>query len=130
MKKKKVTEGKAGTSAEHTKKETSSKEEKVATLKKQYLKSRPICKVTFMLPKVAAPDAKAITVVGDFNNWDKESSKMKRHKNGNFTATLELEKGKDYRFRYLVDGNRWENDWNADRYMPNPFGGDDSIVSV
>jgi 1,4-alpha-glucan branching enzyme len=130
MKKKKVTEGKTVAAKEKEKKETPSKEEQPVGLKKQYLKSRPICKITFLLPKAAAPDAKAITVVGDFNNWDKGSSKMKRQKNGNFTATLELEKGRDYRFRYLVDGNRWENDWNADSYMPNDFGGDDSIVSV
>jgi len=33
-------------------------------------------------------------------------------------------------FRYLVDGERWENDWAADAYVPNPFGGEDSVVEV
>ena len=31
---------------------------------------------------------------------------------------------------YLLDGDRWENSWKADRYEPNPFGGDDSVVVV
>ena len=51
-------------------------------------------------------------------------------KNGKFTTTLELENGRDYRFRYLVDENHWMNDWNADKYVQNPYGGDDSVVSV
>jgi hypothetical protein len=35
-----------------------------------------------------------------------------------------------YRFRYLVDGRSWENDWAADLYVPNGYGGDDSVVDV
>lgn len=69
--------------------------------RKQYLKSRPVCRVTFRLPKKAAPDAKGVTIVGDFNNWDKALTPMKRLKNGDFTVTLELEKGREYRFRHL-----------------------------
>jgi hypothetical protein len=34
------------------------------------------------------------------------------------------------RFRYLLDGERWENDWTADAYVPNSFGSDDSVVEV
>jgi hypothetical protein len=55
---------------------------------------------------------------------------MKLNKNGNFTTTLELENGRDYCFRYLVDENYWVNDWHADKYVRNAFGGDDSVVSV
>ena len=55
---------------------------------------------------------------------------MKLNKNGKFTTTLELENGRDYRFRYLVDENYWMNDWHADKYVQNAYGGDDSVVSV
>ncbi|RMG67306.1 MAG: glycoside hydrolase [Nitrospirae bacterium] len=99
-------------------------------IKKQYLKSRPVCKVNFRLPKEAAPDAKKVTIVGEFNNWDKESTPMKRLRNGDWTVTLELETGREYRYRFLIDGEKWENDWYADRYQPNPFGCDDSVVKV
>lgn len=101
-----------------------------AGMRKQYLKDRSICKVTFVLPRQAASDANKVTVVGDFNGWDRESTPMKRLKNGDFTVTLELEKGRDYHFRYLVDGRRWENDWHADRYERNPHGSDDSVVAL
>ena len=43
---------------------------------------------------------------------------------------MTLETGRKYRFRYLVDGKRWENDWDADAYAPNQFGSEDSIVKL
>jgi 1,4-alpha-glucan branching enzyme len=99
-------------------------------IKKQYLKSRPVCRVTFRLPKDAAPEAQRVNISGDFNDWDQELTVMTRLRNGDFTITLELEKGREYHFRYLIDGKRWANDWFADKYLPNPFGGDDSVVLV
>ena len=30
----------------------------------------------------------------------------------------------------VVDGQRWENDWNADKYVPNSHGSDDTVVVV
>jgi len=102
----------------------------VCKIGKQYLKSRPACKVTFRLPKEAAPNAKSIAIVGDFNGWDGNATRMKRLKNGVSTVCIELETNRQYRYRYLIDGTYWENDWNADKYVPNSFGGDDSVVVV
>lgn len=99
-------------------------------IRKIYLKSRPACRVTFRLSKDAAPDAQGVAIVGDFNNWDTTASPMKKLKNGDFTITLELSRDREYRFRYLIDGNHWENDWNADKYVRNPYGCDDSVVIV
>ncbi len=97
---------------------------------KQYLKSRQVCKVTFRLPSDGALGAETVTVVGEFNNWDKQATPMERQENGDFVAVVELEIDRDYRFRYCIDNEKWENDWCADRYDPNPFGGYDSIVTV
>lgn len=108
----------------------SQKKTETQGIRKQYLKSKSLCKVTFRLPKEAAPDAKSVVIVGDFNNWDKEATPMKRLKNGDFTVTLELETGREYRFKYLIDGHRWENDWHADRYEKNIYGTEDSVVVV
>ncbi len=97
---------------------------------KQYLKNGSLCKVTFRLPKDAAPDAQQVTIVGDFNEWDTTKTPLTRLKNGDFSITLDLESNKDYRFKYFIDGERWENDWKADVYAPNDFGTDDSVVMV
>jgi 1,4-alpha-glucan branching enzyme len=99
-------------------------------IKKEYLKTKDVCKVTFRLPKVAAPGAKKASIVGDFNSWSIYATPMKKLKNGDFTITLELEPGKEYQFRYLIDDDRWENDWNADKYVKSPFGSDNSVVYV
>lgn len=95
-------------------------------LKKRYLKSRPICKVSFYLP--AAIQAETVHLVGDFNNWDETATPMKKLKDGRFTVDLELASDQQYQFRYLVDQNEWHNDWEADKYVPNPFSGDNSVV--
>jgi len=99
-------------------------------LKKQYVKEGKACKVTFRLPKEAAPDAGVVTVVGDFNNWNVTETKMKKLKNGDFTTTVELPCKREYRFRYLIDAKRWENDWCADKYIRNRYGSDDSVVII
>ena len=110
--------------------ERPSKDSEVSGIKKQYLKSNGSCNVTFRLPKEAAPDAQVVTIVGDFNNWNFAASQMKKLKNGDFKATLKLQRDKEYRFRYFIDGTRWENDWSADKYVPNTFGSDDSLVII
>ena len=97
-------------------------------LKKQYAKDKKTCKVTFVLPdKVNAAD---VTLHGDFTKWEKAPLKMKHYKDGNFKVSVTLKPGKSYRFRYQLDGERWENDWDADAYARNEFGTEDSIVEV
>ncbi|MCB0587854.1 MAG: isoamylase early set domain-containing protein [Phaeodactylibacter sp.] len=100
-------------------------------IKKQFLKSKPVCKATFTLPVEAAPEAKSVALVGDFNNWNAEEAvSMKKQKNGVFKAVVELEAGKEYQFRYLIDGQAWENDWEADAYVSTPYGVDNSVISA
>ncbi|MGA7670443.1 MAG: isoamylase early set domain-containing protein [Nitrolancea sp.] len=97
-------------------------------INKEYTKTRRSCRVTFELP--ADVNAQSAMVVGDFNDWDKSATKMKKSPNGGFNATVSLKPGNEYRFRYLLDGERWENDHAADRYDPNDHGSDDSVVVV
>ena len=94
---------------------------------KNYPKSRKgTCKVTFDLPKDVG--AENVSIVGDFNNWDERATPMKRKRDGSFSAAVSVEAGKEYRFRYLLDSTRWENDWDADSYVPNAFGTEDSVL--
>ncbi len=100
-------------------------------MKKQYLKSRPICKVTFRLPSDTAAGAESAAVVGEFNQWSDELHPMKRLKNGSFKVTIDLEQGNEYQFRYLLDGRVWQNDDAADAYQPSGFGdAENSVVRV
>jgi 1,4-alpha-glucan branching enzyme len=84
--------------------------------------------VTFTLdPAVAAQTA---AVCGEWNNWSAGADVMRRDAEGGFSVTVDLETGRTYRFRYLLDGQRWDNDCAADAYLPNAFGGDDSVVDL
>lgn len=113
------------------KKVTRSKATEISTgIKKEYLKTRNICRVTFRLPKIAAPNAKSVHIVGDFNNWNIHAHPMKKLKDGNYTITLELAPGGEYQFRYFIDEAKWENDWNADKYVKSPYGDSDNSVVV
>jgi hypothetical protein len=84
--------------------------------------------VTFTLdPSVGAQTA---AVCGEWNDWSVDADIMRRNAEGGFSLTVDLDAGRTYRFRYLLDGERWDNDWAADTYLPNSFGGDDSVVDL
>jgi 1,4-alpha-glucan branching enzyme len=84
--------------------------------------------VTFTIgPEVGGHQA---AVCGDWNDWHAKRDLMEPAAGGGFTLTLALPRGQTYRFRYLLDGERWENDWAADAYVPNGFGGDDGVVDL
>lgn len=97
-------------------------------LKKQYLKSKDVCKVTFY----TAPELEAekVYLVGDFNEWSETATPMEPLKDGRFKVTIDLPKDTRFQFRYLVNNSEWHNDSEADQYVPNPFSGDNSVVEV
>ena len=100
------------------------------TIKKQYLKDKPVCKVTFKIPADAGNLAKTAKVLGEFNNWSFTANPMKRLKNGAFTATLDLEKGRGYQFRYLLDERNWQNETDADKFVPSPYSDSENSVII
>lgn len=70
-----------------------------------------------------------VALVGDFNGWDPAAAPMRKQDDGR-VATVTLQVGRRYAFRYLCDDGRWFNDEAADAYEPNDFGGDNSILDL
>lgn len=97
---------------------------------KQFLKSKPIAKVTFELPAEAVNGAKAVALVGEFNEWDASAQPLKKQKDGSFKATVELPVGAEYQYRFVLDGETWENDWAADKYVASGVSADENSVVV
>lgn len=97
-------------------------------LKKHYYKGGKSCRVWFYLSEEV--DAEAASLVGDFNGWDELVTPMKKKKDGTFYTAITLDTENTYQFRYLLDGERWENDWSADAYAPNEMGTENSVVEV
>jgi 1,4-alpha-glucan branching enzyme len=96
---------------------------------KEPAKKGDLVRVTFELPSTMW--AERVNLVGEFNDWDTTATPMTRGRSdANWKVTIELEKGRCYRFRYLVEGREWYNDWHADDHMENPYGSYDSVVDL
>ena len=95
-------------------------------IKKQFVKTKPVCKVTF---SVEAKEAAAAAVIGDFNNWDPKEGELSKLKNGTFKATFDLAKDNSYEFKYVIDGT-FVNEAEADSYKWNDFAGAENSVLV
>lgn len=99
-------------------------------LKKEILADKKTCKVTFTIDHGPVSGAKVVSLVGEFNGWDPTADRMKRNKGGSFSKTVKLDCGDRYEFRYVIDDTIWENDAEADDYVPTPFGCDNSVVDL
>lgn len=100
-------------------------------ISKRYLKKRPECKVKFRLPvKALPPNTETVHIAGDFNNWSSEATPLDLKKEGVFTVTLYLPVGRTYEYRYLLNNSEWICDPYAEQNVPNPFGGDNSVLDL
>ncbi len=94
---------------------------------KQAVDCRELTKVRFVLH---APNAEKVMLVGDFNNWSNKATPMSDNEgNGVWRLTVPLEPG-SYRYKFLVDGERWVNDPGADGKINDGFGGFNSLISL
>lgn len=84
-------------------------------------------KVTFVLP-IGDPD-QPVSVVGEFNGWDPFAHPLKKRSNGTRSASVELEPGRSYRFKYLADDGSWLTDPDAES-LDNGQGSVDSVITV
>jgi 1,4-alpha-glucan branching enzyme len=96
-------------------------------LEKKFTPKRTVCKVTFSVPSEIVN--KDVALAGDFNDWDTSSIKLEK-KNGEYKTVVRLKPEHDYKFKYLIDGEKWENDHAADSYVPNEYGTEDSVVII
>jgi 1,4-alpha-glucan branching enzyme len=101
-------------------------------IKKKYLKTKPVCKVTFKIPAEIGFNHRSAFVLGSFNNWSKTAHRMKKLvKDGSFSTIIDLEVGKEYEFKYLLDDDIWLNDSEADSQVTTHYGdSSNSVITV
>jgi hypothetical protein len=89
-------------------------------------------KVTFQLDAQIVSEATSGLLLGDFNNWDISNAvTLKKQKDGSLKTSLELESGKTYQYRYLLNDGRWVNDSTATQYnFDNIFQVENCVVTV
>jgi 1,4-alpha-glucan branching enzyme len=101
----------------------------MSMITKEPLLRERLVRVTFELPSTMW--AERVNLVGEFNGWDTTATPMIHHRSdANWKVTVDLPAGRRYRFRYLVDGREWLNDWRADDHVENPYGSYDSVVDL
>jgi 1,4-alpha-glucan branching enzyme len=82
--------------------------------------------ISFAIP--ASLWADRVHLVGDFNGWDRESLPFRLNGWDDWQVEVELERGREYHFRYLIDGEDWRNDRHADLHTMGSDGILDSVV--
>ncbi|MGY6647569.1 isoamylase early set domain-containing protein [Wenyingzhuangia sp. IMCC45574] len=96
-------------------------------ISKKFLKSKPVCKVTFSLD---APETEKMSLVGDFNEWDTDATPLNKLKSGKFKVVVDLEVGKSYEYKYVADGE-YINDSEPDSLIFNNFANaENSLVEL
>lgn len=96
-------------------------------IKKKFLKTKPVCKVTF---SIDAPEATEVVLVGDFNDWDKSATPLKKLKNGTFKVIIDLETEKSYEYKYVIDGT-YVNDEEPEALIFNDFANaENSLIAL
>ena len=99
-------------------------------IKKQYSKSKPVCKVTFSLTTDQVGKKAEVRVLGTFNDWSWDKGLVLGAKKKEYTAAIELPAGATYEFRYLVNGQDWFNDEAADDYQITQFFSHNCVLVV
>lgn len=95
-------------------------------LSKRILKTKNETEVTFVFSRA---NVNTVELVADFNRWQPIPMKFDR-KNNRFTIKAKLPNNNAFHFKYLLDGKEWENDYEADQYISNDFGSENSVVST
>jgi hypothetical protein len=80
---------------------------------------------------LAAPEAGSVKVVGDWNGWDPDADLLKDEDgDGVWEAEIELERGNEYRYQFLIDNERWIADPKAPLTIDDGFGGRNSVLNI
>jgi 1,4-alpha-glucan branching enzyme len=77
---------------------------------------------------VHKPDAKGVSLCGDFNGWSPNATSMKRYDDGRWETTVALAPG-HYQYKFIVDGE-WIADPASEKNVPNEHGSLNSVVEV
>lgn len=82
-------------------------------------------RVVFELPSCVWADR--IYLSGDFNEWREDDLPLRQDRNGVWQVTLDLPLGRQYEFRYVIDG-QWRTDSHADGFADNRYGSQNSVI--
>ena len=95
-------------------------------LNKRFFKTKNETEVTFAFTH---PDAEDVQLVAEFTNWQPLAMKFNKKEQA-FKLKTRLPVDQQFHFRYLINGDTWDNDHHADAYVANSFGSENSVVNT
>lgn len=76
-----------------------------------------------------APDAEGVAVAGDFTGWEASVRLQDRDGDGVWSGRVPLQPG-IHEYMFVVDGERWITDPNAERYARDGFGNRNAVLTI
>jgi 1,4-alpha-glucan branching enzyme len=73
-------------------------------------------------------DIERVSLVGDFNDWKVDAELMERRDDGGFHLARSLPAGRRFQYRFVVNGQDWYTDPNAEEFEPDGYGGENAVV--
>jgi hypothetical protein len=78
----------------------------------------------------ANPNAKSVTVAGDFNDWNAEATALRdTDDDGVWTGLIALRPGM-HKYMFVVDGEQWVTDPEAESYVDDGFGMRNAVIAI
>ena len=77
---------------------------------------------------VKQPEAKAVFLAGEFNNWNTSATPMRRDPDGTWSVVVPLLPGK-YNYKFYIDG-KWLQDFANPDSGPDGHGGKNSVITI
>lgn len=77
-----------------------------------------------------APGARSVALAGDFNDWQAGGLQLADGDgDGVWTGTFALQLGV-HKYMFVIDGEHWETDPGAERYMDDGFGMRNALIAI
>ncbi|MDZ7632823.1 MAG: isoamylase early set domain-containing protein [Gemmatimonadaceae bacterium] len=97
------------------------------------VEGRPPAGAAAEVPRVvrftlAAPDARRVSLVGDFNGWDPAATALVQQ-DGTWTVVIPVTPGR-HQYGFVIDGSTWIADPDAPKSADSDYGSSNSVMYV
>jgi len=74
--------------------------------------------------------ATSVSVAGDFNGWNPQTTFFAKHASGMWRAEVEMPQAGSYQYKLVVNGSQWLDDPNNGLKVTDSYGGFNSVLHI
>ncbi|MGQ9604146.1 MAG: glucodextranase DOMON-like domain-containing protein [bacterium] len=82
-----------------------------------------------ILFRFEAPGAQQVFIAGEFNGWAPTEDALNKISDDLWEIVIPLKPGR-YEYKFVIDGSQWRHDPYSPGYVPDPYGGQNSVVTI